>query len=1010
MAELKTVTESTAAAPSKPSASEVQRPVASEFQKKTAPGLSFRRLFTKPGVSPYDEVEWEIRTAAITDAQGNVIFEQKEVEVPKDWSMTATNIVASKYLHGKIGTPQREKGVRQLVGRVAETIRDWGLSQGYFKTAEDGATFHDELVHILVRQYAAFNSPVWFNVGCDRIEPNSDGRSWHWNPQTQSVEFGVTGYTKPQCSACFINSVKDSLDSILTLAKTEGMLFKWGSGTGTNLSTLRGSSETLSGGGTASGPLSFMKGFDAFAGVIKSGGKTRRAAKMVILNVDHPDIIDFIECKQKEEAKAHALVASGYDGSSPDAEAYSSIFFQNANNSVRVTDDFMYAVVRDTDFSTRSVQEHSAVKTYKAKDLLHKISEATWHCGDPGMQYDTTVNRWHTSKNTARINASNPCSEYMFLDDSACNLASLNLLKFAPNGTFDVEAYRHAVDVLITAQEIIVDNAGYPTQMIMSNSHDYRPLGLGYANLGALLMAAGLPYDSDGGRDYAACVTAIMCGEAYLQSSRIAELCEPLAPATEATKKTLSETNLGSNVMPGGACPGWYINREPFLDVIRMHRASVNGINKANVPTSIYEASKQCWDEALQHGEKHGYRNSQVTVLAPTGTIGFMMDCDTTGIEPDLALVKYKKLVGGGMIKIVNNTVPTALFKLGYTHEQADAIVSYIDATGTIEGAPHVKDVDLAVFDCSFKPAKGTRSIAYMGHLRMMAAAQPFISGAISKTVNLPNNASIEDIMETYLQAWKLGIKAVAIYRDGCKQSQPLSAAGTKTASSEKSGAAAVVVEEENLNAPPRSVRHKLQEERASITHKFKVGDHEGYITVGLYPNGEPGELFVKMAKEGSTVSGLMDSFALAVSLALQHGVPLKVFCEKFAHTRFEPSGWSGNAEIGYAKSIMDYIFRWMQMRFLTGQQQMLFENFRPKSLAAGSQIAEVSDLHEAPAPRRPETGTREPGAGSIHVADALSSIVDLGDAPTCSFCGSIMTRNGSCYRCMSCGSTSGCS
>jgi ribonucleoside-diphosphate reductase alpha chain len=521
-----------------------------------------------------------------------------------------------------------------------------------------------------------------------------------------------------------------------------------------------------------------------------------------------------------------------------------------------------------------------------------------------------------------------------------------------------------------------------------------------------------------------------MCGEAYLQSSRIAESCPALVPATEPTQKGLAETNLGSRVaagdspaqaeqssagiktMPGGACPGWYINREPFLDVIRMHRASVNGINKANVPTAIYEASKQCWDEALQHGEKYGYRNSQVTVLAPTGTIGFMMDCDTTGIEPDLALVKYKKLVGGGMIKIVNNTVPTALFKLGYTHEQTDAIVSYIDATGTIEGAPHVKDADLAVFDCSFKPAKGTRSIHYMGHLKMMAATQPFISGAISKTVNLPNNASVEDIMEAYLQAWKLGLKAVAVYRDGCKQSQPLSAAGTKTAESAGGGARAtqVVVEEENLNAPPRSVRHKLQEERASITHKFKVGDHEGYITVGLYPNGDPGELFVKMAKEGSTVSGLMDSFALAVSLALQHGVPLKVFCEKFAHTRFEPSGWSGNAEIGYAKSIMDYIFRWIQMRFLTGQQQMLFENFRPKSLAAGSQIAEVSDLHEAPAPRRPETGTREPGAGSIHVADALSSIVDLGDAPSCSFCGSIMTRNGSCYRCMSCGSTSGCS
>jgi ribonucleoside-diphosphate reductase alpha chain len=749
-----------------------------------------------------------------------------------------------------------------------------------------------------------------------------------------------------------------------------------------------------------------MKGFDAFAGVIKSGGKTRRAAKMVILNVDHPDIVEFIECKQKEEAKAHALVSLGYDGSHPDSDAYSSIFFQNANNSVRVTDDFMYAVIRDTDFSTKAIGDGNVMKTYKAKGLLQKISEATWHCGDPGMQYDTTVNRWHTSKNTARINASNPCSEYMFLDDSACNLASLNLLKFAPNGSFDVEAYRHAVDVLITAQEILVDNAGYPTEMIMRNSHDYRPLGLGYANLGALLMAAGLPYDSDGGRDYAACVTAIMCGEAYLQSSKIAELCRPLTPATETVSTRLGITE--ADKMPGGACPGWYINREPFLDVIRMHRASVNNINKNNVPTSLYESSKQCWDEALAHGEKHGYRNSQVTVLAPTGTIGFMMDCDTTGVEPDLALIKYKKLVGGGMIKIVNQTVPTALFKLGYDHDQANAIVSYIDATGTIEGAPHIKDDHLAVFDCSFKPAKGTRSIAYMGHLRMMAAAQPFISGAISKTANLPENASVEDIMEAYLQAWKLGLKAVAVYRDGCKKSQPLSAAGTKTANSSKDDprpGAAVPPEPEDMNAPPRAVRHKLQEERASITHKFNIGGHEGYITVGLYPNGEPGELFITMAKEGSTVSGLMDSFALAVSISLQHGVPLKLFCEKFAHTRFEPSGWSGNPDIGYAKSIMDYIFRWLQLRF-TGQQQLLFENLRPKSSAVSGPLPEET----ASGMRRPETGSREPGAGSIHAADALAGIIDLGDAPTCSFCGSIMTRNGSCYRCGSCGSTSGCS
>src|SRR5438093_7783941 len=1019
MAEVKT----TGVPAEKPAASAIPASTTASATR-TAPGLIFRRLFTKPGVSPYDEIEWEKRTAQITDSKGGVIFEQKDVEVPKDWSMTATNIVASKYLHGTLGTPERESGVRALVTRVAETIRDWGLAQGYFRTPEDGATFHDELAHILLRQYAAFNSPVWFNVGCDRIEPNSDGQNWHWNAKTQTVEFGITGYSKPQCSACFINSVKDSLDSILTLAKTEGMLFKWGSGTGTNLSPLRSSTEGLSGGGTASGPLSFMKGFDAFAGVIKSGGKTRRAAKMVILNVDHPDIEEFILCKQKEEAKAHALVAQGYDGSHPDSDAYSSIFFQNANNSVRVTDDFMYAVLRDTEFSTRAVKDGRPMKTYKAKELLYKIADATWRCGDPGMQFDTTVNRWHTSKNTARINASNPCSEYMFLDDSACNLASLNLLKFAPNGTFDVEAYRHAVDILITAQEIIVDNAGYPTEMIMRNSHDYRPLGLGYANLGALLMACGLPYDSDAGRDYAACVTAIMCGEAYLQSSRIAELCEPLSPATEATKKGLAETNLGSarvgtglspvqaersSAAPGAACPGWYINREPFLDVIRMHRASVNNINKNNVPSSLYEASKSGSDEALARGAKFGYRNSHVTVLAPTGTIGFMMDCATTGIEPDLALVKFKKLVGGGMIKIVNQTVPTALFKLGYDHDQTDATVSYIDATGTIEGAPHVKDEHLAMFDCSFKPAKGTRSIHYMGHLKMMAAAQPFISGAISKTVNLPESASVEEIMEAYLQAWKLGLKAVAVYRDGCKKSQPLSAAGTKTATSEKSSVASVSsVVEEDLNAPPRAVRHKLREERMSITHKFNVGGHEGYITVGLYPDGEPGEIFITMAKEGSTVSGLMDSFALAVSIALQHGVPLKLFCEKFAHTRFEPSGWTNNPDIGFAKSIMDYIFRWLQLRFLTGQQQLLFENLKPKLSVTNGQLPEVGDLNGSGGSLA--TGHKPLATGSVHAADALAGIIDLGDAPTCHVCGSIMVRNGSCYKCMSRGSTSGCS
>jgi ribonucleoside-diphosphate reductase alpha chain len=1073
--------------------------VTASIASRPASALRFERFFSKAGVSPYDEVQWERRTASITDAKGNTIFEQKDVEVPLDWSMTATNIVASKYLHGQLGTPERETGVRQLISRVAETIRDWGLAGGYFSTPEDAAVFHDELVHLLLTQKAAFNSPVWFNVGCDRLEPNSDAQNWHWNPHTCAVEFSVTGYRKPQCSACFINAVEDSLDSILNLAKTEGMLFKWGSGTGTNLSAIRGSMELLSGGGTASGPLSFMRGFDAFAGVIKSGGKTRRAAKMVILNVDHPDIMDFIECKMKEEAKAWALMREGYDGSGPDSEAYSSIFFQNANNSVRVTDEFMRAVEKDSEFTTYTVKDHKPVRTYKARDIMRKIAEATWQCGDPGMQYDTTINKWHTSKNSGRINASNPCSEYMFLDNSACNLASFNLLKFVtPAGTFDIAAYRHAIDVMITAMEILVDNSGYPTESIARNSHDYRPLGLGYANLGALLMAFGLPYDSDAGRDFAAALTAIMCGEAYLQSSRIAEKCPALASATPLTASVQHE---------GGACPGFYVNREPFLDVIRMHRAEVNKIGKSKTSSepfvvpeldALIAASKDCWDKALTHGEKYGYRNSQVTVLAPTGTIGFMMDCDTTGIEPDLALVKYKKLVGGGMIKIVNNTVPAALFKLGYNNEQVDAIVSYIDATGTIEGAPGIKPEHLPVFDCSFKPAKGTRSIHYMGHIKMMAATQPFLSGAISKTVNLPHDCTVDDIAEAYMEGWRQGLKAIAIYRDGSKGAQPLnvsdgnkakeirhepSAADQATerilaamasgkpapeadlrtleakvaekvevasrsvleAANAFSAALASLAGEpaadvQDQSAPPRAVRHRLPEERASLTHKFSIAGHEGYITVGLYPNGQPGEIFIRMAKEGSTVSGLMDSFATAVSLALQHGVPLKVLCEKFAHSRFEPSGWTGNEQIGFAKSIMDYIFRWLQLRFLSGQQLSLFAGLAPAPARnvvpdEAPKGAEPNDLPLSPEQHTPARGmgaTSAPQRGIVpdliasaeakveglriedrgiyHAADAMKDLYDMGDAPSCHTCGAIMVRNGSCYRCMSCGSTSGCS
>src|ERR1017187_1059153 len=784
-------------------------------------GISVKRIFTKAGGHPFDDVEWEMRTASIHNDKGKVIFEQRNIEVPKDWTQTATNIVASKYFHGKLSSPERESSVRQLIGRVADTVAQWGVEGGYFRSEEDAKAFHDELTHILVRQKAAFNSPVWFNCGLwHKYHRSSAGSGWYYDPATGGIKKETEAYRHPQCSACFINSVQDNLESILNLAKTEGMLFKWGSGTGTNLSPLRSSVEQLSGGGVASGPLSFMKGYDAFAGVIKSGGKTRRAAKMVILNVEHPDIVEFIECKAKEERKAWTLVDAGYD-SAIDGEAYSSIFFQNANNSIRVTDDFMKAVIEDKDWTTHRISTGEVAKVHRARDLMGKISEAAWQCGDPGMQFDTTINTWHTSKATARINASNPCSEYMFLDDSACNLASLNLMKFlTPDLKFDVEAFRHAVDIMITAQEILVDNASYPTERIALNSHDFRPLGLGYANLGALLMANGLPYDSDAGRDYAAAITALMHGEAYLQSSRIAAELEP--------------------------CEGFPVNRDPFLGVISMHRQSLQHINSRNVPENMSEANKKTWDECLASGMKYGYRNAQVTVLAPTGTIGFMMDCDTTGVEPDLALVKYKKMVGGGLIKIVNNVVPTALLKLGYTDQEASEIVNYIDQHGTIEGAPHLKSEHLAVFDCSLKPEKGKRSIHYMGHVRMMAAVQPFLSGAISKTVNMPAEATPEEISSVYTESWRLGLKAVAIYRDNSERSQPLNTSDAKpkkeadaVSPNPETGKEAKVTDEH------QAYRHKLADERRAITHKFAVGQHEGYLTVGLYENGQPGEIFI---------------------------------------------------------------------------------------------------------------------------------------------------------------------
>ncbi|HEY4817257.1 MAG TPA: vitamin B12-dependent ribonucleotide reductase [Candidatus Acidoferrum sp.] len=915
-------------------------------------GLVFERRFTDGKTSPFDVVAWEKRTALIGNEKGATIFRQEGVEVPKNWSQTATNIVTSKYFHGKPGTSERENSVRQLISRVANTIVRWGEEGGYFADAESRDAFKDELTHLLVEQKMAFNSPVWFNVG---VQP------------------------KPQCSACFINSVQDSMESIMGLTRTEGMLFKWGSGTGTNFSTLRGSKETLSGGGIASGPVSFMKGFDAFAGVIKSGGKTRRAAKMVILNIDHPDIVEFIECKMKEERKAHVLIEQGYD-SGIDGDAYSSIFFQNANHSVRVTDDFMRAAEEDRDWWTRNITDGQPNEKLRARDLLAKVADSTWHCGDPGMQYDTTVNRWHTCKSTARINASNPCSEYMFLDDTACNLASLNLMKYrTSNGQFDVEAFRHAVDVTITAQEILVDNASYPTPKIADNSHAFRPLGLGYANLGALLMSMALPYDSDEGRDVAGAITALMCGEAYAQSSRIAERMGPF--------------------------PGYEVNREPMLDVIRMHRDAIRGIQPDHVQPELFLAAQESWDAALQHGEQFGYKNSQVTVLAPTGTIGFMMDCDTTGIEPDLALVKHKKLVGGGLIKIVNNTVPEALMKLGYTPEQSSEIVSHIDKQGTVEGAAYLKPEHLPVFDCSLAPAGGGRSISWTGHVKMMAATQPFLSGAISKTINMPEESTIDDISQAYLLSWKMGLKAVAIYRDNSKRSQPLSAAGKKDEKKAEGATTAVqaaMLEPLQRELFGRQQREKMPVERASVTHKFSVGGHEGYITAGMYEDGRPGEIFIKMSKEGSTLSGIMDGLALTISLGLQYGVPLKVFVDKLLNTRFEPSGITANPNIRFVSSVLDYIARWLGGRFISSDYLKLNgEHATATSVSAPAAQASstVSAMTEAMRLAPPLTNPLSSKPRDAHEG-----------APTCSECGMLMVPNGACYKCENCGSTSGCS
>jgi ribonucleoside-diphosphate reductase alpha chain len=1005
-------------------------------------GLHFPRRWTRPGVHPYDEIEWEIRTASIGNEKGVSVFEQKDVEVPAFWSQLATNVVVSKYFRGHLNTAGRETSVRQLIDRVVNTIAGWAETQHYFATTEDLRAFQAELTHLLVHQKLAFNSPVWFNVGVEE---------------------------RPQCSACFINSVQDTMSSIMDLAKTEAMLFKFGSGAGSNLSSIRSSREKMSGGGTASGPVSFMRGYDAFAGVVKSGGKTRRAAKMVILDITHPDIEDFINSKLKEEKKAWALIEAGYDPSFT-GEAYGSVAFQNANHSVRVTDDYMRAVVADGDWTTTAVVSKAPVETFRARKLFREMADAAWVCGDPGIQYDTTINDWNPVSNSDRQHATNPCSEFSFLDDTSCNLASLNLMKFVrEDGEFDVEAFRYACRLTITAQEILVDNAGYPTPAITSNSHLFRPLGLGYANLGALLMNRGLAYDSAEGQAYAGAITSVMTAEAYAQSAIIAR-------------------------DHGGPFAEYRKNEEPFLRVIQKHRDAAHAIpDKAGVPSDLHRAARDIWDNTLELGKAHGYRNAQTTLLAPTGTIAFMMDCDTTGIEPDIALVKYKKLVGEGFLKIVNNTVPGALRKLGYTPDQVDAIVAYVNERETIEGAPELRPEHLSVFDCAFKPMNGTRSIHYMGHLRMMSAVQPFLSGAISKTVNMPENATADEIETVYLEGWRMGLKAIAIYRDNSKRSQPLNTGKKK----DKAELAAEIEIVAMPAAEPKPYRRRLPVERNAVTHKFDISGHEGYITVGLYDDGQPGEIFLKMAKEGSTISGLMDTFATTVSVALQYGVPLRDLVHKFAHVRFEPSGFTSNPEIPIAKSIVDYIFRWMGSRFLPAEERASLglvdrssaseSSVQPLNLGLGSTSGiggagtAGSGTPQAPQPASPLSGstavaapgdvaTRAGEAGAKVNAGGVDSTpasewpstqstatppngnghgpaaagngpavaglngaaakprVTLGslglgnigkaqvtfsaqaDAPSCAECGSIMVRNGSCYKCLNCGSTSGCS
>ena len=978
-------------------------------------GLRFDPVFCPTDTDPFDTVEWDKRSAEIKGEGGELLFEQHDCEIPSDWSQLATNVVVSKYFYGEVDTPERETSVRQLIHRVTRTITDWGAEDGYLATPADAENFYRELTWLCVHQHGAFNSPVWFNVGLfHQYGVKGSQCNWHWDPVTESATQPENPYEYPQGSACFIQSVNDNMEDIMRLATSEAMLFKFGSGTGTDLSTLRSHREKLCGGGKPSGPLSFMRVYDQIAAVVKSGGKTRRAAKMQSLKVWHPDIMEFIECKAKEEAKAHVLIEKGGYDANFNGEAYSSIMFQNANLSVRITDDFMQAVTEDNDWTTHWVTDaNRAGPVYPAREIMQKMAEKAWQCGDPGVQYDTTINHWHTCPNSGRINASNPCSEYMFLDNTACNLASINLMKLRrDDGSFDVERFKHACRIFFLAQEILVDHASYPTKTIAENSHRYRPLGLGYSNLGSLLMTGGHGYDSDEAYGICGAITALLHGAGNLASVEMARAVGPF--------------------------DGYERNRDPMLGVMQMHRDAVEKINDS-CPDYLQTAAGDLWDQVLSTGKQYGFRNAQATVLAPTGTISFLMDCDTTGIEPDIALVKYKQLAGGGMLKILNGSVPLALQTAGYDQPQIESITAYIEKHDKIEGSPDLKDEHLPIFDCAFEPAGGGRSIPWQAHVRMMAAAQPFLSGAISKTVNMPSTVTPDEVAEAYTWGWRLGLKALAIYRDGSKQSQPLATSTEGDRASQKQGTG------------PR--RERLPDTRQSITHKFSIDGHEGYLNVGLYDDGRPGELFITMAKEGSTIGGLMDCFGTAISINLQYGVPLEVLVNKFSHTRFDPMGFTKNKDIRYAKSVVDYIFRWLGCQFIPGFREvnlgLPLENggeegenddgeteIGPAATKAGGLESSQGTI-ETPVPAKangkangktnghhhtngngktkPSTLRLEQAGMKLKDGDAPADRSDQfskfqTDAPSCDNCGAITVRNGNCYLCHNCGNSMGCS